>query len=182
MASNDSLTVSPTVSIIVAAAENGVIGKDGELPWRLRDDLKRFKAITMSHPIIMGRATWESIGRPLPGRHNIVLTRQKEYVAEGATVVNSPAAALAAASAPDAGHSDNDGGEVMIIGGGDIYALFLPMAHRIYLTRVHVDVDGDAYFPALDDAEWATVDEEAHPASSDNEYPYSFVTLERDRG
>ncbi len=174
MATNESLTV----SLIVAAAENGVIGRDGELPWRLRDDLKRFKAITMGHPIIMGRATWESIGRALPGRHNIVLTRQVDYVADGATVVNSPAAALAAVS----GTEGNGSSDVMIIGGGDIYALFLPMAQRIYLTRVHAAVDGDAYFPELDEGEWTTVDEESHAAGPDNDYSFSFVTLERNRG
>jgi len=115
------------VSIIVAVSANNVIGRDGGLPWHISEDLKRFKAITMGKPIVMGRRTHESIGKPLPGRQNIVITRQEGYVVEGCDVVSSPAAALRAAGDVD---------EVMIIGGGEIYDLFLNQATRIYLTRV----------------------------------------------
>lgn len=160
----------PRVALVVAAAANNVIGRDGRLPWRQSEDLKRFKAITMGSSIIMGRATWESIGRPLPGRRNIVLTRRTDYPADGAIVVNSPAAALAAA---------DPGAEIMVIGGGEIYALFLPIARRIYLTRIHAEVDGDAFFPDLDAGDWTVTERTSQPADADNDYPSSFLVLER---
>ena len=158
------------ISIIVAAAENGVIGAQGELPWRLSDDLRRFKAVTMGKPIVMGRKTYESIGRPLPGRQNIVITRQPGFEAPGCDVVGSKEAALAAAG---------DADEIMVIGGSEVYALFLPDAGRLYLTRVHAEVDGDAAFPELAHEEWALVADEAHVADDRNEYDYSFLTYER---
>jgi dihydrofolate reductase len=157
------------ISIIVAAAENNVIGREGELPWRLSDDLKRFKAITMGKPVIMGRKTWESIGRPLPGRHNIVITRQPGFAAQGCQVVASTDEAVAAAAGAD---------EVMIIGGSEIYALFLPRAERVYLTRVHTAIDGDAFFPRLDE-EWTLVSDEVHPADNNNEFDVSFRVYAR---
>jgi dihydrofolate reductase len=131
--------------LIVAASTNNVIGASGDLPWRLSADLKRFKELTMGKPIVMGRKTYDSIGRPLPGRQNIVVTRQTDYRPEGCTVVTSTEDALAAAG---------DAPEVMIIGGGHIYQAFMPMADRIYLTRVHAEIEGDTFLPGIDDAEW----------------------------
>ncbi len=158
------------ISLIVAASTNNVIGVRGELPWRLSADLKHFKALTMGKPIIMGRLTWESIGRPLPGRKNIVVTRNKAFAAEGCDVVASPAEALAAAG---------DVEEVMVIGGGQIYELFLPKAGRVYLTRVHTDVEGDAWFPELDAGTWALLDVEQHIKSDGNEFDFEFRTYQR---
>lgn len=158
------------ISLIVAASTNNVIGADGDLPWKLRDDLKRFKQLTMGKPIVMGRRTWETLGRPLPGRQNIVLTRQVDFAASGCVVVASPAAALSAAGEAE---------EIMIIGGSQIYGLFLPKAARLYLTRVHAVVDGDAFFPDLDEDSWRLVDSEAHTADVNNEIAYEFKTYER---
>ena len=158
------------ISIIVAASTNNVIGTQGNLPWRLSDDLKRFKNITMGKPIIMGRLTHESIGRPLPGRQNIVITRQRDYVAEGCEVVESAAAALAVAG---------EVSENMIIGGSEIYTLFLPLANRIYLTRVLADVQGDVYFPALKSDEWNLSGHEQHEADESNAFDFSFETWDR---
>ena len=158
------------ISIIVAASTNGVIGVQGQLPWKISDDLKRFKQLTMGKPIVMGRLTWESIGRPLPGRQNIVITRQRDFSAEGCDVVDSPAAALAIAG---------DAEEIMIIGGGQIYELFLPKAGRLHVTRVHTEVEGDAFFPAIDSDRWELVDREGFSASEANEFAFEFRTYER---
>ena len=158
------------ISIIVAAAANNVIGAQGDLPWRLSDDLKRFKEVTMGKPIVMGRKTWESIGRALPGRRNIVITRQQGFTAEGCDVVQSPDEAIVQAG---------DVSEIMVIGGSEIYGLFLPVAQRLYLTRVHADVNGDAFFPAVAEDKWQLVSDEAHPADSRNEYDFSFRVYER---
>ena len=161
------------ISLIVAASENNVIGVQGELPWRLSADLKRFKALTMGKPIVMGRKTYESIGRPLPGRQNIVITRQEGYVADGCDVVASPEAAIEAAS---------DAAEIMIIGGSHIYYEFLPQADRIYLTRVLADIEGDALLPELRDDEWRVVSGESLPADEDNDYATEFIILNRVSG
>lgn len=158
------------ISVVVAASENNVIGINGELPWRLSSDLQRFKSITMGKPIIMGRLTWDSIGRPLPGRQNIVITRQADFVADGATVVVSPAEALRAAG---------DADEVMVIGGGQVYDLFLPKASRVYLTRIAVEVEGDAEFPLLDESDWQLVEREPHSADERNEFAFEFLIYER---
>jgi dihydrofolate reductase len=158
------------ISIVVAASTNNVIGVNGELPWRISDDLKRFKALTMGNPIVMGRLTWESIGRPLPGRQNIVITRQAGFLADGCDVVASPAAALAAAG---------DATEIMIIGGSQIYDLFLPKAGRLHVTRVQTEIDGDAFFPSINEADWELVDSESHEASDANEFAFDFRTYER---
>ena len=158
------------ISIIVAASANNVIGAQGDLPWRLSDDLKRFKTVTMGKPIVMGRKTWESIGRALPGRRNIVITRQQDFAAEGCDVVQSTDEAIVAAGDVD---------EVMVIGGSEVYALFLPAAQRLYLTRVHADVNGDAFFPVVDEDEWQLVSDEAHAADSRNEFDFSFRIYER---
>lgn len=158
------------ISIIVAVSSNGVIGKDGGLPWHLSEDLKRFKATTMGKPIVMGRLTHESIGRPLPGRQNIVITRQAAYTADGCDVVSSPADALRAAG---------DAKEVMVIGGGDVYRQFLRRTDRIYLTRVRAEVEGDTYFPALDPDDWELVEETEFPPNAEREYGFSTAVLKR---
>lgn len=158
------------ISLIVASSMNDVIGVQGELPWRLSDDLKRFKKLTMGKPIIMGRLTWNSIGRPLPGRQNIVLTRQAGFAAPGCDVVASPAAALRVA-----GNAD----EIMIIGGSQVYELFLPKASRIYMTSVQAEISGDAHFPLLDHADWRLTDSEMHAADDANEFAFEFRTYER---
>jgi len=158
------------ISIIVAASANNVIGAEGDLPWRLSDDLKRFKTITMGKPIVMGRKTWDSIGRPLPGRQNIVITRQADFVAEGCDVVASADEAIAATAGAD---------EVMVIGGSQVYSLFLPNAERLYLTRVHADVAGDAFFPQIDESQWRLVNDEPHSAGDRNAFDYSFRIYER---
>ncbi|MEM8548958.1 MAG: dihydrofolate reductase [Pseudomonadota bacterium] len=147
----------PAVALIVAAADNDVIGKGNALPWHLSADLKYFKAQTLGKPVLMGRLTWESIGRPLPGRPNIVVTRRADYAVTGATVVNSLEAAIAAAQQ----HATD---EIMVIGGAEIYRQALPLADRVYLTRVHVDVeDGDASF-LLPAADWVLTWQQFHAA------------------
>ena len=158
------------ISIIVAASTNNVIGVQGELPWRLSDDLKRFKAVTMGKPIIMGRKTWESIGRALPGRQNIVITRQPDYLADGCDVVESVDEAIAAAG---------DADEVMVIGGSQIYDMALPLASRLYLTRVHAEVEGDAFFPVVDESEWRLVSDESHTSDERNDFDFSVLVYER---
>jgi dihydrofolate reductase len=161
-----------TISIIVAASKNNVIGSAGGLPWRLPEELQRFKQITMGKPMIMGRTTWESIGRPLPGRQNIIMTRQADFAAAGCDV---------AASMEDALSLAGDAEEIMVIGGGNIYAQFLPLTDRVYLTCVDVTIDGDTVFPSLDDSEWQQVNREAWPAAADRQYPFEILTLDRKR-
>lgn len=158
------------ISIIVAASTNNVIGAEGNLPWRLSDDLRRFKATTMGKPIVMGRKTWDSIGRPLPGRQNIVITRQPDFVAEGCDVVASIDEAVSAAGGAE---------EIMVIGGSQVYALFLPLADRVYLTRVHAECAGDAFFSELDEREWRLTSEESHQADERNQFDYSFRRYDR---
>ncbi len=158
------------VTLIVAADRRGVIGRDGGLPWHLPDDLRRFKTRTMGKPIVMGRRTWDSIGKPLPGRHNIVITRQPSLVLDGATVVDSLDAALRAAGAVP---------EVCVIGGAEIFRLALPAATTVELTVVEADVGGDTFLPALDVADWVETSREAHPADARHDYPFTFVTLRR---
>ena len=163
------------VSLIVAVAENGVIGKDNALPWRLTSDLKRFKAITMGKPIIMGRKTHESIGKPLPGRTNIVVTRNPSYDAEGCVVVDSLEAAVIAAQATGAD-------EAFMIGGAALYEAALPLATRLYLTEVHCACDGDAHFPAWDRGAWRESHREDVSPDDMNQYHTTFSILERTRG
>lgn len=160
----------PLVSMIVAMAQNGVIGRDNSLPWRLPEDLRRFKAITMGKPILMGRKTFESIGKPLPGRLNFVLTRNRDWHAEGVVVVNSVEEALRNVRGTD---------ELIAIGGAEIYRLFMPFARRIYLTQVHAEVEGDTVFPDFDPTQWMDVEYSEHPADEKNNYDVTFVTLER---
>jgi len=158
------------ISIIVAASINNVIGNSGNLPWHLPGDLKHFKEITMGKPMIMGRTTWDSIGRALPGRQSIVMSRQPDFVAAGADVAATVEDALALAGAAT---------EVMIIGGGELYRQFLPRTARIYLTRVHVRIDGDTYFPELDENDWRVVEEEHFLSSDTREHAFDFLTMER---
>lgn len=157
------------VSLIVAMADDGVIGINNQLPWHLPADLKYFKAVTMGKPIIMGRKTFESIGRPLPGRQNIVITRRHDWAAEGITVVQSTEAAVAAAAGAD---------EVMVIGGAEIYRAMLPLVDQLYVTEVALAVEGDAFFPAIDPAVWRERSREVHAAEADKP-AYAFVTYER---
>jgi dihydrofolate reductase len=157
------------LSIIAAVSENNVIGRDGGLPWRLSADLARFKRLTMGHAIIMGRRTWESIGRPLPGRTSIVISRQSNWRTEGASVAGSLDAALEVAR-----QSDVDQSEVFVIGGAAVYALALPRAERLYLTRVHADVEGDVEFPAVDWNAWQLCEESHHAADERNDFAHTF--------
>jgi dihydrofolate reductase len=158
------------LSLIVAMARNGVIGKDNAIPWRLPGELALFKRVTMGHPIVMGRKTWESIGRALPGRLNIVVTRNSAYAAAGATVVPSLDAALTAAAGAT---------EIFIIGGAQLYAEALPRADRLYLTTVDTEVDGDTRMPAFDRRAWRTVTTEAHARDERNAFNYTLDVLER---
>ncbi len=163
-------TPGPLLSLIVALARNGVIGRDNALPWHLRQDLKRFKAHTLGKPILMGRKTFESIGRPLPGRTNIVLTRDPGWSAPGVIAVRTVAEAIAQASGAS---------ELVAIGGAEVYRLVMPFARRMYLTNVQAEVPGDTYFPQFDPTQWADVDCATHPADEHNDFPVTFVTLER---
>ena len=158
------------LSLIVAMAENGVIGRDGGLPWHLSNDLRRFKRLTMGHHIIMGRATYESIGRPLPGRTSIVLSRNLALHYPEVRVVGSLAAAC------DLARSDD---EAFVIGGAQIYQLALPHVARVYLTRVHAEIDGDTFFPALQSDQWRTIEESQHNADAKNDFDSTFSVLER---
>lgn len=156
----------PVLSLIAAVAENGVIGNDNALPWHLPDDLKRFKAITMGHPVIMGRKTYESIGRPLPGRRNIVISRNPEYMADGCETATSLPAAIAACS----GASD----EVFVIGGAQIYAEAMPQARRLYLTEIRRAFEGNARFPAVDSTQWREVSRERFQTPEGLKYDFAI--------
>ncbi|MEJ5898661.1 dihydrofolate reductase [[Ochrobactrum] teleogrylli] len=169
-------TDKPVVSIIVAAAENGVIGRDNDMPWRLSTDLKRFKALTLGKPVIMGRRTWESIGRPLPGRPNIVVTRDANFQAKGVHIVGSleEGIALGRKLAEELG-----AGEVCIIGGGKIYAQALPLADRVHLTRVLAAIDGDTHFPEIKSDGWRLVSSEDVPAGDKDSHPTRYMVYEK---
>lgn len=163
-------------SMIVAMSENRVIGINNKLPWYLPNDLKYFKQVTMGKPIIMGRKTYESIGKPLPGRANIVITRNTQWQAEGVKVAHSLEQAIALAEAI----SNIDGqSEVMIIGGDQIYKACLPQVDRVYLTKVHAEVQGDAWFPEVDWSSWQEVGREDFQAEGANPYDYSFIVYDR---
>jgi dihydrofolate reductase len=159
-------------SALVAMAKNRVIGRDNTLPWRLSADLQRFKRLTLGHTLVMGRKTYESIGRPLPGRRMVVITRQKDFRPEGVQVVHSLEEALAAAPA--------DEQELFIGGGEQIYRQALPLTDRLYLTVIERDVEGDAHFPELDPSDWEQVEEEAH-LGAEEPLPYRFLTYDRRR-
>jgi dihydrofolate reductase len=161
------------VSVIVAASENNVIGRENQLPWHLPADLKYFKQTTLGKPIIMGRKTFESVGRPLPGRPNIVITRQQNYSREGIIVTDSLNAALEAAQTFDTG-------EVFITGGSEIFKQALPLlVERVYLTRVHANVEGDAFFPVLAQEQWKLVSSDPRAADEKHAYAFTFEIWER---
>ena len=157
-------------SLVVARARNGVIGRDNHLPWRLPGDLAYFKRVTMGHPVIMGRRTWESIGKPLPGRLNIVVTRNAGYRADGATVVTSLDEAWRAA-----GNAE----EACVIGGTSLFAESLPIADRIHLTEVEADVEGDTWFPPFDRGDWVEREVVRQPRDDRHEHPFRILVLER---
>jgi dihydrofolate reductase len=161
------------LALIAAVARNGVIGRGGDLPWRIPADLKYFKATTMGKPMIMGRRTFESIGKALPGRTSIVVTRRADFSADNVEAAADLDQALTIAAVPR-------GDEAMVIGGGEIYAAALPRADRLYLTEVHIDAEGDVHFPALDRAQWRETSRDDHPAKDDTP-AFSFVILERVR-
>jgi dihydrofolate reductase len=161
---------SPRLTLIVARARNGVIGRDGALPWRLPEDLAFFKRTTMGHPIVMGRKTWQSIGRALPGRRNIVVTRQPEFVAAGAEVAATLEAALSLCAA---------GTEVFVIGGAGLYREALPQADRLLVTEIDADFDGDTFFAAPDAAQWIEAERTHRPPTADRAFGLDFVTYLR---
>lgn len=157
------------ISLIAAMAKDRVIGKDNDMPWHLPADLQHFKKVTLGKPVIMGRRTFESIGRPLPGRKNIVITRNSDWSHDGVEVVSSPESALDLVSDVD---------EVMIIGGGNIYQQFLPQADTLYLTFIDLQVDGDTRFPDwLSVGDWQEISHEYHQPDDKNSLAYEFVTL-----
>ena len=158
------------LSIIVAISQNGIIGREMDLPWHISADLKRFKALTMGHHIVMGRKTYESIGRLLPGRTTVIITRQSDYHIPGAIVVNSIDEAMAVAA---------DDLETFIVGGSQIYNLALPLVDTLYITRVHADVDGDTRLDAVDWSAWECESSERHSAGENNDHEYSFEIYRR---
>jgi dihydrofolate reductase len=174
------MSETPLLSLVVAAADNDVIGRDNALPWRLPDDLKRFKALTMGKPMLMGRKTFESIGKPLPGRTSIVLTRSKSWGRDAMNLLlSSPAGIIVVASLEDAIKRAGNAPEIAVIGGAEIYKLTLPKAHRIYLTRVHTNAEGDVKLPPIDPNQWNEVERIEHPADDRHEFAMTFLTLDR---
>ena len=176
------------IALIVAMTPDRVIGIDGKLPWKLPADLRHFKSITTGCPVIMGRRTWESIGKPLRGRMNIVLTAKTGYEVVGGHVARSNRHALelarrgvieTLAASFESPEVEVPEPQVMIIGGEAVYRSFLPVAERVYQTLVHTDLPGDTFFPHMDGAEWVEAEREDHPSDEKNPYPYSFIVLER---
>ena len=170
IAAAQSAPPSPGVALIAAVAAIGVIGAGNRLPWRLAEDLKRFRALTVGHAVIMGRKTWESLPRALPQRQNIVVTRQRDYAAAGAEVAGSFAAALALVRLPE---------PVFCIGGGELYRLALPFATTLHLTEIARDFAGDARFPPFERGDWREIAREAHAPSDPESFAYAYVTYER---
>lgn len=160
------------ISLVVAMDEAGGIGKMGRLPWRLSADLKRFKNLTWGHHLIMGRKTYGSIGRALPGRTNVIITRSVTFEAEGCLVAGSLAAALRMAE-------ERGEQEAFVIGGSQIFAQAMPVAQRLHLTRVHATLDCDVFFPLIKEGDWVVVDNSQHPADDKNEYPTTYFLMER---
>jgi len=160
------------IAVIVAMAENGVIGRDNDLPWHLSADLKRFKRLTMGHHLLLGRRTFEAIGRSLPGRHMVVVSRGRPELPDGVALVSSLEEGIELAQRTGEA-------EVFVAGGAQIYRLALPLAHRIYLTRIHQEIPGDAVFPDLDEADWTVVEQEHHDADEICLFDYSFLILDR---
>ncbi len=164
------------VVLIVAVADNGVIGSHGAIPWRLKSDMQRLKALTTGKPVVMGRKTFASIGRPLPGRTNIVVTRDANFRAAGAVVTTAFAGARAVAAGDALRRS---AGEIAVIGGAEIYAQWMACADRLEVTEVHARPDGDTYFAAIDATDWEEVARVRNPAGSDNSAAFSYVTYRR---
>jgi dihydrofolate reductase len=160
------------ISLVVAAATNNAIGKEGKLPWHLPNDMKHFKNVTWGMPVVMGRKTFESLGKPLAGRKNIVITRQPGWSAEGTVAVKNIEDALFVARQADVK-------EVMVIGGGEIYKALFEKAKRIYLTRVHAEPEADTFFPVIYPDQWHLVSQQNHEADEKNDYNYSFQVWER---
>ncbi len=164
------------IALVVAVARNGVIGKDGGLPWRLSSDLKTFRRLTMGKPLVMGRRTFASLGKPLDGRDNLVVTRDTSFKAEGAEIFASLDAAVARARDHARTRSVD---EIMIIGGADIYRQILPIADRLYWTEVAADVEGDTRFPDFDAKHWRAVSREPIPQGPKDDFPATLITLDR---
>lgn len=160
----------PILSAIVAVAENGVIGAENDLPWRLSADLQRFRRLTMGHHIVMGRKTWESIGRLLPGRTSVIVTRQTNYEVQGAKVANAIENAIELCQGDD---------EPFIVGGAEIYRASLPLVTRLYFTRVHTEIEGDARFPEMNWANWRKIEQTFHSADEKNEFDHTFSIWDR---
>ena len=158
------------VALIVAMDKQGLIGRNNDLPWKLSADLKYFRRVTMGKPLVMGRNTHESIGRPLPGRKNIIVTSNANYHVDGCTVVSSLDQALLAC---------DDAEEVMVMGGASLYEQLLPQADRVYLTHVNAELEGDTWFPQWNKDQWQEISREDHQADEKNQYPYSFVVYDR---
>ena len=165
--------MSARICLVAAMAANRVIGKNNALPWHLPPDLKRFKALTLGHPVVMGRKTYESIGKPLPGRRNLVITRNRDYLAAGCEVVHSLDAALAACA---------DDKEIYIIGGAELYRESLPHAQRLEFTEIHAEFDGDARFPEYSPSEWRETGRETHGSEAGITFRYDFVRYDRVAG
>jgi dihydrofolate reductase len=165
------------ISIIVAASENNVIGRDGSIPWHLPDDLKYFRKKTEGHPVIMGRKNFESIvkalGKPLPNRENIIVTRESTYEADDCEIASSLEEAIMY------GHKDNDKEEIFIIGGGEIYKQAMELSNYLYLTRVHAWIAGDVVFPEIDPEVWEEVEREEHPADTKHKFAFTYITYKR---
>lgn len=164
------------LALIAAVADNGIVGCNNKLPWYLPEDLKYFKRVTLGKPVVMGRKTWDSIGKPLPGRTNIVISRQANLLIEGAHVVADLPTALQMAGSVAVAKGRE---ELMVIGGSEIYALALPLAQRLYLTEVHAQVTGDAWFPEWNRAEWVECSRQRHEADETHSLDYSFVVYDR---
>ncbi len=162
------------ISLIAALSNDGVIGNRGKIPWHLPADLKHFKEITLGHPVIMGRKTYESIGKPLPGRTNIIVTRHKEYAAPECVVASTLEEAFDAARVSGAG-------EAFVIGGAEIYKEAMPRAEKLYLTNVEGDFEGDAFFPEVSSLEWKEISREKGVVDEKNGYPHTFLVFERKR-
>lgn len=164
------------MSLIVAMSDNRVIGRNNAMPWHLPEDLKFFKRVTMGKPVIMGRNTYESIGKPLPGRDNIVITRNPDYQVDGVHVVGSVQEAIELSGQLTAPDSE---AEMMVIGGAQIFELTLPLADRIYLTELHTKIAGDVFFPQFPREQWEEIARENRPATPENPFTYTFLILER---
>jgi dihydrofolate reductase len=161
-----------TISLIAAVAKNGVIGNAGKIPWHLPNDMRHFREITLNHPVIMGRKTYESIGKPLPGRNNIIVTRQEDYGAPECTVVHTLEDALKAARQEGAE-------EAFVIGGSELYREAMPVADRLYITAIGENFEGDALFPEINSFEWKKISEEKGTVDEKNRHPHAFLIFER---